>query len=287
MSCRATPHPELQGAFGLCLLASLAVACPQREPPPAPAAPTSATLAAPAAPTPTTATPTTATPTTATPTTATPTTATPTTTAGAATPAASVTPPAGTSAVLAGSAPAAEPSLAPPPRCPPGTCRRSPSGPCEPPTGQLGNACCGCGADGMCASPCRCAALDTPVETPSGPRAIGELAVGDLVYSLDHGARQAVPIVRVFRSPAAGAEIVRLRLASGAVLRMSPGHPTADGRTFAELATGDRLDGVAIVEALREPYDRDETADILPASDSGTYVAAGVLVGSTLRDLRP
>lgn len=139
----------------------------------------------------------------------------------------------------------------------------------------------------MCAAPCRCAALDTPVETPSGPRAIGELAVGDLVYSLDHGTRRAVPIVRVFRSPAAGAEIVRLRLATGAVLRMSPGHPTADGRAFAELATGDHLDGVAIVEALREPYDRDETVDILPASDSGTYVAAGVLVGSTLRDLGP
>ena len=63
---------------------------------------------------------------------------------------------------------------------------------------------------------------------------------------------------------------------------MSPGHPTADSRTFGDLAAGDLLDGVAIERAELIPYRHPFTHDILPDSDTGTYFAAGVLVGSTL-----
>lgn len=49
-----------------------------------------------------------------------------------------------------------------------------------------------------------------------------------------------------------------------------------------DLGPDDVLDGVRVVEAHLEPYGTVETVDILPASDTGTYVAAGVLVGSTL-----
>lgn len=91
-----------------------------------------------------------------------------------------------------------------------------------------------------------------------------------------------MPIVRVHRAPAIGHHVVRVELDTGATLRMSPGHPTADGRTFADLRAGDELDGVRIVSVSVEPYEEGQTADILPASDTGTYVAAGVLVGSTL-----
>jgi hypothetical protein len=76
----------------------------------------------------------------------------------------------------------------------------------------------------------------------------------------------------------------RIRLASGAVLDVSAGHPTADGRSFADLRSGGELGGVTIVGAETVPYDFPYTYDILPASDTGTYFAEGVLIGSTLRE---
>ena len=38
-----------------------------------------------------------------------------------------------------------------------------------------------------------------------------------------------------------------------------------------------------VLSAEMVPYTHDRTYDILPASDSGTYVAGGALIGSTLR----
>jgi hypothetical protein len=66
------------------------------------------------------------------------------------------------------------------------------------------------------------------------------------------------------------------------VLRISPRHPTADGRWFADLAPGDHLGEVAVLAVRVVPYDMEETFDILPASTTGHYFAAGALVGSTL-----
>src|SRR5260221_5526437 len=54
--------------------------------------------------------------------------------------------------------------------CDPGTCRLSDSGPCEKPTGQLGNGCCKCGDDGKCAALCQWAAPRTPIATAEGTR---------------------------------------------------------------------------------------------------------------------
>jgi hypothetical protein len=74
----------------------------------------------------------------------------------------------------------------------------------------------------------------------------------------------------------------------GAVLEISPGHPTADGRTFGDLARGSRLDDSHTVDSAElVPYRFDRTYDILPASSTGTYFAAGALVGSTLRPEEP
>ena len=71
-------------------------------------------------------------------------------------------------------------------------------------------------------------------------------------------------------------------LEGGAVLEISAPHPTADGRTFGDLRAGDTLDGVRIIAAETIPYAHAFTYDILPASDSGTYIAGGVLIGTTL-----
>ena len=128
-----------------------------------------------------------------------------------------------------------------------------------------------------------CAAPDTPIATPSGERPIATLRVGDFVYSVDHDAIVAVPLVRVGRTPVAAHRVVRVVLADGTVLHMSPGHLTADGRPFGELQAGSALDAQhAVVSAELVPYAYDATHDVLPASSSGTYFAGGALVQSTL-----
>lgn len=132
---------------------------------------------------------------------------------------------------------------------------------------------------------CDCAAPDTPVATPRGERPISTLAVGDLIYSLHRGAMTALPIKLVHRQPVAQTHrVVVLALENGAKLRISPGHPTADGRRVGDIRVGDLLDGVRVLAATVAAYDHPFTYDLLPDSDSGSYVAAGVLVGSTLAD---
>jgi hypothetical protein len=128
-----------------------------------------------------------------------------------------------------------------------------------------------------------CASPDTPIATPTGERPISDLRVGDLVYSVEDGAIVPVPLVAVGRTPVARHRVVRVVLAGGRRLEISAGHPTADGRTFGDLRAGGRLDGHEIVSVELVPYTHPFTYDVLPGSPSGTYFAAGALVGSTLR----
>jgi hypothetical protein len=135
---------------------------------------------------------------------------------------------------------------------------------------------------------CLCASPDTPIATPSGSRSIASLGVGDLVYSIDQGQLVTVPIVRTNRTAASHHVVQRVSLATGAILEISGGHPAADGRLFRSLHAGDALDGIAIESVSTVPYEHPYTHDILPDSDTGTYFAAGALIGSTLaRDARP
>ncbi|MEP6652989.1 MAG: hypothetical protein ABJA82_06495 [Myxococcales bacterium] len=76
---------------------------------------------------------------------------------------------------------------------------------------------------------------------------------------------------------------MEVTLVDGSVLEMSSGHPTADGRTFGQLKAGDVLDGTQIISSRLIPYRFSRTYDILPASETGTYIASGRLVGSTLK----
>ena len=133
-----------------------------------------------------------------------------------------------------------------------------------------------------CAPLCKCTSPDTPIATPTGDRAMATLRVGDLVYSVDEGAIRAVPVVRTNRISVVHHEVVRVKLANGAVLEISGTHPTADGRTFDSLRPGGVLDHVPILSAERIPYPFPFTYDILPGSSSGTYFAGGALIGSTL-----
>lgn len=103
------------------------------------------------------------------------------------------------------------------------------------------------------------------------------------MYSVDGPGIAVVPIVRTSSTPVVSHRVVRLVLENGAVLEISPGHPTADGRPFSALTAGDRLDATHLIvrtEIVAYRYDR--THDILPDSTSGAYFAAGALIGSTL-----
>lgn len=111
---------------------------------------------------------------------------------------------------------------------------------------------------------------------------ISALAVGDLVYSVDRGKVVAVPIVRTTRIPVSGHHVVRVTLATGGVLEISEGHPTADGRLFWNLAPGDRLGTQSVKSVESVAYRFAYTFDILPGSDTGTYFAEDALIGSTL-----
>ena len=91
-----------------------------------------------------------------------------------------------------------------------------------------------------------------------------------------------VPVRQIHKTPVSEHEVVRVRLATGRTLEISAPHPTADGRTFGELATGHELDGVQIVRVQPVAYRHAYTHDILPDSDTGTYFASGVAIGSTL-----
>jgi len=205
----------------------------------------------------------------------------------------------------------APPCTGPNPYCDHGTCGTQPCDPniaCPGTTTCCGSSCCNLG-DLCCSVPgpvgeqlgchaptpggtcptgclqCKCTSPDTPIATPSGDRPIAELAPGDLVYSVRGQGIEAVPILRVNKVPAHDHHVVRVDLDSGAALEISPKHPTADGRTFADLKPGDRLDGARVVAVRVIPYTHPFTHDILPDSNTGTYFAAGALIGSTLYGL--
>lgn len=137
-----------------------------------------------------------------------------------------------------------------------------------------------------CAS-CVCASPDSPIATPTGERAIRDLEAGDLVYSVHQGQVVAVPILEAVHVAAPNHVVVEVTLASGRVIEMSPRHPTADGRTFGVLRAGDTIEGASIASVRTKPFEFDATYDILPDSDTGTYFAAGTLVGSTLAPSAP
>jgi len=81
--------------------------------------------------------------------------------------------------------------------------------------------------------------------------------------------------------------VMRVKLATGVTLEISGGHPTSDGRSFADLRAGSMLDGVLVISAEKVPYSYASTFDILPASSSQTYFAGGALIGSTIDGAMP
>lgn len=129
-----------------------------------------------------------------------------------------------------------------------------------------------------------CLAAGTLIDTPAGAIPVQDVHPGMLVWTLDDsGARIAAPVIKIGKTVVpASHQVIHLVLADGRELFVSPGHPTADGRTAGALRVGDTLDGAGIVSAERIPYTGYATYDLLPAGATGFYWADGVLMGSTL-----
>src|SRR5881628_2117542 len=86
-----------------------------------------------------------------------------------------------------------------------------------------------------------CLARGTRIATPSGDVAVEDLELGDTVWTRDFsGARVAAPLVAIGNTPVpAMHRVVALLLSDGRFVEVSPGHPTADGRTVGDLRAGD------------------------------------------------
>jgi hypothetical protein len=129
-----------------------------------------------------------------------------------------------------------------------------------------------------------CLAAGTLIATPSGNVRVTDVKPGMLVWTAAiDGTRIAVRVVEIgsIQVPA-GHQMVHLVLADGRELLASPGHRAADGRQLGSLAVGDHLDGSTITGWELVPYAGDRTYDLLPAGDTGTYWADGILLSSTL-----
>lgn len=133
-------------------------------------------------------------------------------------------------------------------------------------------------------APPPCLSFETLISTPLGNLPVFALKPGTAVYTLDaEGNRIAMPLELVSRtSVPRGHVLCHLKLDDGREVRVSPGHPTADGRTIGGLASGNLFDGAVVVSAESVPYDAGSTYDLLPSGDTGFYWADGVLMGSTL-----
>ncbi len=136
--------------------------------------------------------------------------------------------------------------------------------------------------DFRCAWGAVCNSPDTPIATPTGERAVAELHEGDLVYSVHEDQIVAVPIVHTTRTAVLDHVVRRVTLSSGRTLEISHGHPTATGEHFADLRPGSELGAATVVAVEDIPYEYAYTHDIRPASDTGTYFAAGAWIGSTI-----
>jgi hypothetical protein len=130
----------------------------------------------------------------------------------------------------------------------------------------------------------RCLAINTLIDTPSGPIAVQDLRVDMSVWTIDMaGQRVAARLVQAARVPVPTThQMIHLRLDDGREVFASPGHPTADGRTLAQLHRGDALDDAHVLSVERIRYAGDYTYDILPSGGTGVYWANGILLGSTL-----
>ena len=130
-----------------------------------------------------------------------------------------------------------------------------------------------------------CLSQNSKILTPQGEKNVQDLKTGDKVYSADsNGKKVAVSILKTAKTYVGqDHKILHIVLSDNRSLYVSPGHPTAQGIDVAMLKTGNALDGGKIVSIELLNYKFEYTYDLLPESQTGTYYANGILMGSTLK----
>jgi hypothetical protein len=129
-----------------------------------------------------------------------------------------------------------------------------------------------------------CLAAGTLIAMPGGAIRVQDILMGMRVWTTGRDGRPMIrTVVRTGHTLApVGHHVVRLSLADGRTVFVSPGHPTADGRRVGDLRPGERFDGSVVATATLVAYVGLATFDLLPSGPTGTYFANGILLGSTL-----
>jgi hypothetical protein len=129
-----------------------------------------------------------------------------------------------------------------------------------------------------------CLAGDAEIDTPQGAVPVKELGTGAVVWtSNSQGMRRPAVIVEtVVRPLPREHDMIHLALSDGRELYVAAGHPTANGSPIGSLARGDVVDGAQVTNIALVRHPETATYDILPAGETGTYWANGILLGSTL-----
>ena len=130
-----------------------------------------------------------------------------------------------------------------------------------------------------------CLSGDTLIDTPNGNTNIKEMRSGMLVWTSNRfGYREPAIILRIGKAQVPPThKMVHIILNNGKELFVSQRHPTADGRIFGVIKSGDIIDNSYVKSVKLVPYDQKYTYDILPSGDTGFYFANGILVGSILK----
>ena len=130
-----------------------------------------------------------------------------------------------------------------------------------------------------------CLSGDTLIDTPNGNVNIKELRNGMLVWTSDSlGHRRPAIILKIGKAQVPPThKMVHIILNNRKELFVSQGHPTADGRIFGDIKSGDFIDDSYVKSAKVVQYNQEYTYDILPSGDTGFYWANKILVGSTFK----
>jgi predicted lipoprotein with Yx(FWY)xxD motif len=132
-----------------------------------------------------------------------------------------------------------------------------------------------------------CLSVTARIATSNGSVPVADVKPGMLVWSTDlFGRRILEKVLRVRHARVPPYHLmVRLRLADGRKLLLSPGHPLPNGKAVETLVAGQRFEGTRVVSAARVRYGKPYTYDLLPAGPTHTYFADGVLLGSTFAEV--
>jgi len=134
------------------------------------------------------------------------------------------------------------------------------------------------------ANRCRCLTSATLISTPNGQMLIKDLKSGMFVWTSDsNGNKVSAPIVKLSKVPIPNEYVVvHLVLDDSREIFASAAHPLTDDRTINDIMLNDILDGAQVVSKEIVPYHGHFTYDILPAGETGSYWANGIMLGSTL-----